>query len=178
MEQGVFRPLHYCNQGICILNWKLKKIYENEKAKKIFAEQCPELYQQFREICKKAGSMVIVDSNPLVRHSGILHCRYGTIIFSCLFLGQGGQTCIYILFDYTPYTFPGGSKMAGDITLTPREKDIVQVMALGKTNKEISQILCIGLETVKSHIRNLFAKLQVSSRAELVGKVLKMPHDS
>lgn len=51
--------------------------------------------------------------------------------------------------------------------LTPREEDIMRAFALGKSYKEISEELFIAPETVKTHIRNVYKKLQVNSRTEL-----------
>ncbi|MEN6566763.1 MAG: helix-turn-helix transcriptional regulator [Veillonellales bacterium] len=178
MEQDAFWALHDSPQGICVLNWEFKKVYENKTAKALFSRQCPGLYRQLKKICQKAGETVPAGSNPFLHHSGVLRYRCGAVAFSCLFLGQGTQTNVYILFDYLPKALLPTADNTADITITPREKEIVQAVALGKTNKEISRLLGIGLETVKSHIRNLFAKLQVKSRTELVGKVLKNPADS
>jgi DNA-binding NarL/FixJ family response regulator len=51
--------------------------------------------------------------------------------------------------------------------LTPREEDIMRAFALGKSYKEISDELFIAPETVKTHIRNVYKKLQVNSRTAL-----------
>lgn len=51
--------------------------------------------------------------------------------------------------------------------LSPREEDIMRAFALGKSYKEISDELFIAPETVKSHIRNVYKKLQVNSRSGL-----------
>lgn len=51
-------------------------------------------------------------------------------------------------------------------SLTPREKEIFRLAAIGKTNKEISQLLDIALPTVKMHRGNAFDKLDVHSSVE------------
>jgi two-component system NarL family response regulator len=53
--------------------------------------------------------------------------------------------------------------------LTPRENDVLQLLALGKSNKEIAHALSIGEGTVKSHMKCLFNKLGASSRSEAIG---------
>ena len=52
------------------------------------------------------------------------------------------------------------------LDLTPREQEVLSQVALGKADKEIAGELSISVHTVKSHLRNLLAKLQVSSRRE------------
>ncbi|MBU3678129.1 MAG: response regulator transcription factor [Candidatus Kapabacteria bacterium] len=51
--------------------------------------------------------------------------------------------------------------------LSPREEDIMRAFALGKSYKEISDEMFIAPETVKTHIRNVYKKLQVNSRTGL-----------
>lgn len=50
--------------------------------------------------------------------------------------------------------------------LTEREKEILQLIAQPKTNKEIAQSLYISEETVKSHLKNIFNKLKFKSRTQ------------
>jgi DNA-binding NarL/FixJ family response regulator len=52
--------------------------------------------------------------------------------------------------------------------LTRREKQILDCLARGQGNKEISNSLFISPETVKTHIKNIFKKLDVKSRLEAV----------
>lgn len=57
--------------------------------------------------------------------------------------------------------------------LTPREREILERLATGYIYKEIAGQLDISLETVKAHLRNIYKKLQVNSRAEAMLKVLQ-----
>jgi len=52
--------------------------------------------------------------------------------------------------------------------LSPREIDVLQRMAVGKSNKEIGAELFISEGTVKTHIKSIFSKLDVVSRTEAV----------
>lgn len=50
-------------------------------------------------------------------------------------------------------------------TLSPREVEILRLVAAGHSNPEIAEVLVISVNTVKTHVRNLLAKLGVSSCA-------------
>lgn len=52
--------------------------------------------------------------------------------------------------------------------LTEREIEILQLMAYGKKNKEIANVLCISEGTVKTHVHNIFQKLGVEDRTQAV----------
>ncbi len=54
--------------------------------------------------------------------------------------------------------------------LTPRETEILQVLALGLTNKEIARQFSISEHTVKYHVDSIFSKLGVNNRTEAVRK--------
>lgn len=51
-------------------------------------------------------------------------------------------------------------------TLTERETDVLRLLAKGCSNKEIAQELFIGEKTVKTHVSNILAKLNVPSRTQ------------
>lgn len=56
--------------------------------------------------------------------------------------------------------------------LSPRESEIARMIAKGYANKTIATVLNISTWTVSTHLRRMFAKLHVSSRAELVARLL------
>jgi LuxR family transcriptional regulator, maltose regulon positive regulatory protein len=55
-------------------------------------------------------------------------------------------------------------------TLTPRERDILAMISQGLSNKHIARALKISPETVKSHVKNIFLKLEVGTRAAAVSR--------
>jgi DNA-binding CsgD family transcriptional regulator len=59
------------------------------------------------------------------------------------------------------------------VTLSPREREIVRLVATGLPNKTIAQVLDISLWTVATHVRRVFTKLGVTSRAEMVAHILR-----
>ncbi len=52
--------------------------------------------------------------------------------------------------------------------LTPREREILDLLALGNGTKQIADHLVISSKTVKTHVQNILAKLGVGSRLEAV----------
>jgi LuxR family maltose regulon positive regulatory protein len=54
--------------------------------------------------------------------------------------------------------------------LTAREQEVLQLMASGLSNPEIAQSLYIAVSTVKTHIKNIFGKLQVENRFKAIEK--------
>jgi DNA-binding NarL/FixJ family response regulator len=52
--------------------------------------------------------------------------------------------------------------------LTPREREVLQLIAEGYTNKEIAEILSLSVKTIQSHRTNLMSKLDLHDRGELI----------
>ena len=59
----------------------------------------------------------------------------------------------------------------GPDLLTPREAEVLELLQQGRSNSEIAAHLHVGLETVRTHARNIYRKLGVSSRRELAAFV-------
>lgn len=58
-------------------------------------------------------------------------------------------------------------------SLTPREREVLQLVAQGTTNKEIASQLFISENTVKNHIRNILAKLHLQNRVQAAAYALR-----
>ena len=56
----------------------------------------------------------------------------------------------------------------GDIT--PREKEVLELVAKGNSTKQVADILGISVRTVESHRINMLKKMKVSNTAELIKK--------
>ena len=59
--------------------------------------------------------------------------------------------------------------------LTEREKEVLLLMSEGKSNQEISNELFISIKTVKVHVSNILAKLEVQDRTQAV--IYAFQHD-
>jgi len=60
----------------------------------------------------------------------------------------------------------------GDIT--PREKEVLELVAQGKSTKQIADLLGISIRTVESHRINMLKKMKVNNTAELIRKAIEM----
>ena len=68
-----------------------------------------------------------------------------------------------LLAAQEPFAFPLASRMG---SLTPREVDVLRLLAAGKSNQEIALKLHISESTVEKHLGSVYAKLGVGSRVE------------
>jgi DNA-binding NarL/FixJ family response regulator len=67
----------------------------------------------------------------------------------------------------------GIAEHASDDALTPRETDVLRLIASGKANKEVAAQLGLTEQTVKSHVKNILAKLGANDRTHAVTTALK-----
>lgn len=86
-----------------------------------------------------------------------------------VFISAVRKHCQIALGLTMPHAFPGGTAMTGDgfNTLSDREMDVVNLILAGHGSEAVGLHLEIALPTVKSHRRNIYRKLGISSQAEL-----------
>ncbi len=61
--------------------------------------------------------------------------------------------------------------------LTPREKEVLDLLKRGKTKRYIADQMSRSVSTVDTHVRNIYEKMEVSSRAELIRKTYGLGGD-
>ena len=66
--------------------------------------------------------------------------------------------------------YPDDKKTDDAYSLTKRERQIIKCLGEGKINKEISESLYLSVETVKTHMKNIFRKMDAKSRLDAVMK--------
>ncbi|MBS1496423.1 MAG: response regulator transcription factor [Bacteroidetes bacterium] len=114
-------------------------------------------------------------------------------IFESLKAGASGyllkKTAPSKILDAIIEVYNGGSPMSSQIArkviasfqkkdsieetdiLTPKEKEVLKALAKGLRYKEIADDMKVSVETIRSHVRNIYEKLQVQSRTEALNKV-------
>lgn len=61
-----------------------------------------------------------------------------------------------------------------NLTLTKTELQVLEQLCSGLSNKEISEILCVSLETIKSHLKNIYSKIDVKNRGMAIIKAKQL----
>ncbi len=73
----------------------------------------------------------------------------------------------------TPENDPGGARSSAPPLvepLTEREAEVFELLASGRTNREIAADLFVTVGTIKAHTSNIYAKLQARNRAEAIAR--------
>lgn len=74
----------------------------------------------------------------------------------------------------TRHAAPAGAFEVETAVLTPREREILRLVAQGLSNGEIALTLCLALNTVKRHLNNLYLKLGVRTRTQAVARAREL----
>ncbi len=111
--------------------------------------------------------LIVLASNPTPGESSQL-----LALGACACLGRDVQSRDVLntihLASRGLHVLPSGERaVAGHQVLTPREADVLGLLALGRSNGEIAAELSVSIETVRTHARSVFRKLGVRSRREL-----------
>ena len=94
------------------------------------------------------------------------------LIHAILYIAQGGvivspQMAAALLGEFKNPTAPAGEETApADADLSPREGEVLQLVAKGSTNKEIADALFISENTVKTHMQSIMEKLHLANRSQ------------
>ena len=73
-----------------------------------------------------------------------------------------------MLFRSSPERKSLSAAKLSELNLTQREQEIVDLLVLGKSNKEMADRLFLSGDTIKAHLQHIFRKVGVSSRLEAV----------
>ena len=65
---------------------------------------------------------------------------------------------------------PNVARATPSMALTPKEREVLELLARSLSNKEIGLAMQVGEETIKWHMKNLFAKLDAGTRKQVVSR--------
>ena len=82
------------------------------------------------------------------------------------------QAMVNTLFSRTGREAMARSPAAGSVRITPREQEVVSLIAAGLSNKEIAARLNLATHTVKSHVHNVLEKLALHTRLQIAAFAL------
>lgn len=98
-------------------------------------------------------------------------CAFNELVQAIRSIVEKKQICLspeisrMVMDDYIQ---PGQKNGPDSRSLTPREREVVQLIAEGNTSKQIAKMLCMSVRTVEKHRLNIMGKLHLESVAELV----------
>lgn len=92
----------------------------------------------------------------------------GRVVGAVLEVARGGAPVSPLVAKKLLGYVRGDSEAEDDLTITSREREVLDLIVEGLIEDAIADRLCISPHTVRGHIKNLYEKLQVHSRAEFV----------
>lgn len=140
-----------------------------ERAQPVLAEALDGLKEGDRRIVttqEEAANGASVDSGAGERQAP--PARSGVIAVKAVRLRSRHDAVVSFL-SFRPTGTPALPQ--GAVPLSPREREIADLVSQGLTTRQIAQLSYVSENTVKQHIKRIFAKLEVNSRAELVQAV-------
>ncbi|KIC95408.1 helix-turn-helix transcriptional regulator [Flavihumibacter solisilvae] len=87
-----------------------------------------------------------------------------------------GKTVVVEKEVYVPQPLPAIINEAelNKLQLSSREYEVLQLLSKGNSNAEIADQLCLSLSTIKTHVSNLFVKMDVKSRTQAIEKAKRL----
>ena len=117
----------------------------------------------FQALEAGASGYLLKRSRPAEIRQAILDVQQGGAPMS-------GEIARKVVQSFRKSGAPGASS---DQALTPREESVLDLLAQGYITKEIADKLAISFDTVRFHLKHIYAKLHVRSRAEAIVKRLR-----
>lgn len=89
-------------------------------------------------------------------------------LLAVAFMGLGVWAGLRLAGRRPPASFEPNTAVQKTLGISEREKEVLELLAAGRSNKEIANTLDVSANTVKTHVANLYGKLEVKRRTEAV----------
>jgi DNA-binding NarL/FixJ family response regulator len=136
---------------------EIKAIYPNIKVLLLTMHKSKEYL--YHSISAGAQGYLLKEDSEVELFSAIDAIRKGDIFVSKLLTKELTEDLSHLHY--------GDGQLPTD-PLTPREREILKLVAEGKSNKEISELLFISIRTVENHRANIMNKLKIKKTADLI----------
>ena len=118
------------------------------------------------EVTPGGWAVLSPDAAPTELLAGILGAAAGLAVLP--------PTMLPSLFSAGEDEEEAALPLSGDVTLTPRERDVLALLAAGLSNKRAARELGVSESTVKFHVQAVYSKLGVQSRAAAVTRGIQL----
>ncbi|ABF45791.1 MULTISPECIES: helix-turn-helix transcriptional regulator [Deinococcus] len=118
------------------------------------------------EVTPGGWAVLSPDAAPTELLAGILGAAAGLAVLP--------PTLLPSLFSAGEDEEEAALPLSGDVTLTPRERDVLALLAAGLSNKRAARELGVSESTVKFHVQAVYSKLGVQSRAAAVTRGIQL----
>jgi DNA-binding CsgD family transcriptional regulator len=186
-NDAVAQPLHpkACSPGAVLLaHASLCPVAYNREALEILAyPKSPEdLAHPSADLARQIGSRLLCQPShgtpafvaEFQSGNRTYHCRTLNVCFSGDQEASPNQTTTLVLLERQASPARQLQRQAWEkFGLTPRERQMVELLIAGMTTKEMAQRLHLSANTIKSFLRLVMAKMGVSTRSGIVGKLLE-----
>ncbi|RYD48485.1 MAG: LuxR family transcriptional regulator [Verrucomicrobiaceae bacterium] len=169
--------------GMVILDWELRQVFRNRAADD-FCRRCNELQDEAgaalpSEVADAAGKL-LTESESLLRQppSGkvgapvteIFHREIEGLQARIRLLHPREKQAIkpHCLIEFSRVLDRPGYKPTASFTLSMAERRVAELVAQGKSNSVVAAELHLSIHTVRAHLREIFSKLNIRHRSELV----------
>lgn len=164
--------------GIWIWNWQAELVGETVGESDFIHEHKDELKNILKTLCLRLkhnldlGTSSSMNTGQMKSKVMISEKSYYVDISYREYPAHDEKVFVAILYDYTGIINNIMSDMKENFNLSPREYEVFQCLVRGMCNQEIQDELFISLPTVKKHLSNIYQKLGVNGRHQLINSIL------
>jgi len=173
--QDAFTLVQEANPDIILMDIEMPKL-DGIHATRLILERCPDIKililsihnedERVISAIRSGASGYILKDADHKEFIKIIRSTFAGEKIASPFLANLTPRILYKVHDPARIDEEVEKEIKEKFSLTGREKEILQLLLKGKSNKEISDLMYVSTETVKTHLQNIYRKLGVRSRME------------